>query len=160
VLLGGKGRTERDDVLGEGFDFERDVCPMGQNVPQLVRVVWRENDFFLAETRFDTWIQEVGEFEIVRDPDDRHAGVVQRGIHTGEVIEDVIPAFLDEFVDFVEHDDRDPLHVIDSLEKRRVHAVGRPASHRDRLHLLAIEFQIPDLALERPHRVELTILEG
>jgi hypothetical protein len=44
VFLGGEGRTQRDDLVGEHTVDEGDLRAMGEDVAQLVRVVGGEDD--------------------------------------------------------------------------------------------------------------------
>jgi len=131
-----------------------------EDVAELVRVVGREDDLFLAKARLDTGVEEIGEFQIVRDPHDRDPGPVEFRVHPREVIEGVVPALLDKLVDLVEHDNNHALVVVDCLEEGRVDPVGGPASHGDLLHLFGIGFELVDSRVEVVERCELGVGEG
>lgn len=62
MFLSGERRTEGDHVVRERVLLERNIGAVLEDVAELVRVVGREDDLFLAKARLDTGVEEIGEF--------------------------------------------------------------------------------------------------
>src|SRR5208283_2445235 len=86
---------------------ERLVGAVAQDVLELGRVVRREEDLLLVEPAADAGVEMVRELEVVRDADDREAGVVELGVDLAQRVEDVVAAAGDQSVDLVEDEEED-----------------------------------------------------
>ena len=131
MLLRRERRAERDDRLVERPLDERHIGPLLEDVAELGGVIGGEDDLFLGERGEDTGVQKVGEPEIVGYPDDADLRELEVGVDPGEVVEGVVAALLDEFVDLVKDDDHDPAAALELVFELHVDLVGRPPGHRD-----------------------------
>jgi hypothetical protein len=153
VLLGREGRDEMEDGLGRDAVLESEPRSFGEDVEQFVRIVRREDHLLVREARPHAGIQVLRELEVVRYADDRHAGLRQVVVDLQELVQDVVAVLLHDLVDLVQHDDHDPLLLVELLEEQGVDAVRRQARERDALSQVFDE-PIPDRLEDAVRRVD------
>src|SRR5213083_989924 len=119
------------------------AVPFGKDVEQFVRVVRRKDHLLVREAGPHPRIEIFGELEIVRDPDDRDAGLREVVVDLQELVEDVVPVLLDDLVDLIEGDDHDALLLVELLPEEVVHPVRGKACERDPL-VEVLDQLVPD----------------
>src|SRR2546422_8755615 len=143
VLLRREGRDELEHAIRRGAVLEGEPRAVGEDVVELVRVVWREGHLLVGQPRAHTRIEVFREGQLVRDADQRDARLRQVVVDLQELVQDVVAVLLHELVDLVQGHDHDTLLLVELLQEQAVHAIRRQARERDTL-MEVLDELVPD----------------
>ena len=154
--MSSEGSAQLDHAWANGFGDKAFLGALSENILQLFCIIGSEKDIQLTQSRPNTRVEEVGELEVVGDADDACSGGLERGIHVGEVVQQVIPCFPYEMVDFVKDDDKDTASAVHASDKLVEHAVRWPSRERDFVLLKILKQRVSDVTQHPVLGVDLT----
>ena len=126
MFLRSQRRTQLDDAGSNGFGVQPFLSALAENVLELFGIVGSEQHVQLAEPRPDTRVKEIREFEVVGNANDARTGVLERGVHAGQIVQQVVAGLANEVIDFVKDDHKHTATAVHSSHKFVEDTVGGP----------------------------------